>query len=141
MVAASALRVMIVDDDEMMRKLMRRTLERMGFTQIYAAKDGAEGLELARSQNPDVIVSDYDMPNMHGLQFLKAIRDDPALAKTAFVMLSGVANDAVTQKAGELGANSIITKPFLADDLKRRLDALVQETTGSGIDWQTPQHA
>ncbi len=62
MVAASALRVMIVDDDDGMRKLMRRTLERMGFSQIYTAKDGSEGLQLARSQTPDVIVSDYDMP-------------------------------------------------------------------------------
>ncbi|MDP8913446.1 MAG: response regulator [Pseudomonadota bacterium] len=136
MVAASALRVMIVDDDEGMRTLMRRTLERMGFSQIYTAKDGSEGLELARSQRPDVIVSDYDMPNMHGLQFLKAVREEPALAKTAFVMLSGVANDRVIERAGELGANSIITKPFLAADLKHRLEALVHELTGSRIEWE-----
>ena len=141
MVAASALRVMIVDDDEAMRKLMRRTLERMGFSQIYTAKDGAEGLELARYQKPDVIVSDYDMPNMHGLQFLKAVREEPALVKTAFVMLSGVANDQVTERAGELGANSIITKPFLAADLKCRLEALVHELTGSRIEWESPTRA
>ena len=141
MVAASALRVMIVDDDEGMRKLMRRTLERMGFSQIYTAKDGSEGLELARSQKPDVIVSDYDMPNMHGLQFLKAVRDEPALAKTAFVMLSGVANDEVKDKADELGANSILTKPFLAADLKRRLEALVHDLTGSKIEWELPNRA
>ncbi len=135
MVAVSALRVMIVDDDEEMRKLMRRTLERMGFTQIYTAKDGSEGLDLARSQHPDLIVSDYDMPERHGLQFLKAVRDDPAMASIAFVMLSGVANDAVTQKARELGVNSIITKPFFADDLKQRLGAVIHELTGSRIEW------
>ena len=141
MVAASALRVMIVDDDNGMRTLMRRTLERMGFSQIYTAKDGAEGLQLARSQRPDVIVSDYDMPNMHGLQFLKAVRDEPALAKTAFVMLSGVANDRVIERAGELGANSVIAKPFLAADLKQRLEALVHELTGSRIEWEVPKRA
>jgi two-component system chemotaxis response regulator CheY len=139
MVAASALRVMVVDDDEGMRKLMRRTLERMGFSQIYTAKDGSEGLQLARSQMPHVIVSDYDMPNMHGLQFLKAVREEPGLAETAFVMLSGVANDQVREKAGELGANSIITKPFLAADLKQRLEALVHELTGSRIEWDPQQ--
>jgi two-component system, chemotaxis family, chemotaxis protein CheY len=141
MVAASALRVMIVDDDEGMRTLMRRTLERMGFSQIYSARDGSEGLELARSQRPDVIVSDYDMPNMHGLQFLKAVREEPALAKTAFVMLSGVANDRVIERAGELGANSIITKPFSAADLKHRLETLVHELTGSRIQWELPKRA
>jgi two-component system chemotaxis response regulator CheY len=141
MVAASALRVMIVDDDDGMRKLMRRTLERMGFSQIYTAKDGLEGLQLARSQRPDVIVSDYDMPNMHGLQFLKAVRDEPELGKTAFVMLSGVANDKVIERAGELGANSIIAKPFLAADLKQRLEALIHEQTGSEIEWELPKQA
>ena len=141
MVAASALRVMVVDDDEGMRKLLRRTLERMGISQIYTAKDGSEGLELARSQMPHVIVSDYDMPNMHGLQFLKAVREEPALADTAFVMLSGVANDRVVEKAGELGANSIITKPVLAADLKQRLETLVHELTGSSTEWDPPKRA
>ena len=141
MVAASALRVMIVDDDNGMRTLMRRTLERMGFSQIYTAKDGSEGLQLARSQRPDIILSDYDMPNMHGLQFLKAVRDEPGLAKTAFVMLSGVANDRVIERAGELGANSVIAKPFLAADLKQRLEALVHELTGSRIEWEVPKRA
>lgn len=141
MVAASALRVMIVDDDETMRKLMRRTLERMGFSQIYSAKNGSEGLELARSQNPDVIVSDYDMPSQHGLQLLKAVREDPTLASTAFVMLSGVANGAVTEKARELGANGILTKPFFPEDLKHRLEAVVQEVTGARIDWKAAKEA
>ena len=99
MVAASALRVMIVDDDEVMRTLMRRLLQRMGFSQICTAKDGSEGLELARSQCPDVIISDYDMPNMQGLQFLKAIRDEPALAKNAFIMLSGSTNKLLSYKS------------------------------------------
>lgn len=135
MVAPSDLRVMIVDDEEVMRKLMRRTLERMGFAQIYSAKDGVEGLELAKSQRPDVIVSDYDMPNMHGLQLLKAVREEPSLDETAFVMLSGVANDTVTDRARELGANSIIMKPFLSADLKRQLETLVKEVKGSAIDW------
>ncbi len=135
MVAASALRVVIVDDEEVMRTLLRRILERMGFSQIYTAKDGSEALELARSKRPDVIISDYDMPNMDGLQFLKAVREEPALAKTAFVMLSGSGNTRVRQRAGELGANSIILKPVFPADLKDKLGALVHELTGSTIEW------
>ncbi len=136
MVAVSALRVVIVDDDEIMRTLMRRTLERMGFSQIYTSKDGDEGLELAQSQRPDVIISDYDMPKANGLQFLKAVREEPALAKTAFVMLSGSTNSVVRQRAEELGANTIIIKPVFPADLQDKLGALVQELTGSTIEWK-----
>ena len=135
MVPVSDIRMLIVDDDPLMRDLLRRSLERMGFAQIYAAPDGAEALPLAQSQRPDVIVSDYEMPTMHGLQLLKAIRQDPELEKTGFIMLSGAANDAVANKAGELGANAFITKPFMADDLKQRIDAVFRETTGAAIDW------
>jgi two-component system, chemotaxis family, chemotaxis protein CheY len=135
MAAASALRVVIVDDEEVMRTLMRRTLERMGFSQIYTAEDGSEGLELAWSRRPDVIIADYAMPNMNGLEFLKAVREEPAFAKTAFVMLTGSANSVVRQRAGELGANSVIMKPVFPADLKDKLEALVDELTGSRIEW------
>jgi two-component system chemotaxis response regulator CheY len=127
---------MIVDDDPEMRQLVRRALERMGFTQIYTAKDGAEALPLALSQHPDLIIADYDMPMMHGLQFLKAVRQDPALEKTAFIMLSGVANEDVISKASELGANAFIAKPVSPAELKQRIGALHRELTGSDIAWQ-----
>jgi two-component system chemotaxis response regulator CheY len=135
MVAASAIRVMIVDDDAGMRQLVRRALERMGFTQIYTAKDGAEALPLALSQHPDLIIADYDMPTMHGLQFLKAVRQDPALEKTGFILLSGVANEDVVAKAEELGANAFIPKPVSPAELKLRIDGLFVALTGSGLDW------
>lgn len=141
MVAASALRVVIVDDEEMMCTLMYRTLERMGFSQIYTAKDGLEGLELAWSQRPDVIIADYAMPHMDGLEFLKAVREETAFEKTPFVMLSGSANSMVRQKAEELGANSIIMKPVFPADLKEKLGALVHELTGSTIEWKPSRQA
>ncbi len=136
MVAASALKVMIVDDEEVMRTLMRRTLDRMGISQIYTADDGSEGLELAWSRRPDVIIADYAMPNMDGLELLKAVREEPTFAKTAFIMLTGSANGVVRQRAGELGANSIIMKPVFPADLKDKLGTLVYELTGARIDWK-----
>jgi two-component system chemotaxis response regulator CheY len=76
------------------------------------------------------------MPKMHGLQFLKAVRQDSALDKTGFIMLSGAANEAVVDKADELGVNSFILKPFFPEDLKRRIETLFRELTGSDIDWR-----
>jgi two-component system, chemotaxis family, chemotaxis protein CheY len=136
MVSASAIRVMIVDDDATMRQLVRRALERMGFTQIYAAKDGAEALPLARSQQPDLIIADYDMPTMHGLQFLKAVRQEEGLEKTCFIMLSGVANEDVVARAEELGADSFLRKPVSPAELKQRIEAMYRALTGDVIEWQ-----
>ena len=136
MVPAAEIRVMIVDDDAAMRQLVRRALERMGFTQIYTANDGAEALPLALSQHPDLVIADYDMPTMHGLQFLKAVRQDPALEKTLFIMLSGVANDEVVEKATELGADAFIAKPVSPDELKQRIGALYRDRSGSEIEWK-----
>ena len=135
MASAADIRVMIVDDDAEMRQLIRRMLERMGFTQIYAAKDGAEGLPLALSQHPDLIIADYEMPTMHGLQLLKAVRQEPALERTAFIMLSGVANEDVVRKADELGADSFLAKPVTPAELKAKVNDLFRAVTGTGIDW------
>jgi two-component system chemotaxis response regulator CheY len=133
MMPASAVRVMIVDDESIMRTLTRRMLERMGFTEIYSAKNGAEALPLALSQRPDLIIADYDMPTMHGLQFLKAIRQDPELEKTRFILLSGVANREVVQKAMELGADACVAKPIAPAELARRIDDVLRRQTGTGI--------
>jgi two-component system chemotaxis response regulator CheY len=129
------MRVLVVDDDETMRALMRRTLERLGFDQIYLAKDGAAALELAKSQLPDVIIADYDMPVMHGLQLLKAVRLDPTLASCGVIMLSGIANEEVVNRAHDLGAASFMMKPFCRDDLKQRIETLVYDLSGARIAW------
>jgi two-component system chemotaxis response regulator CheY len=134
----SAIRVLVVDDDETMRALMRRTLERLGVTQIYAAKDGVDALALAKSQLPDVIVADYDMPVMHGLQLLKAVRLDPSLAACGVIMLSGTANAEVVARARDLGAASFMMKPFCRDDLQRQIETIVQELSGVRIAWARP---
>jgi two-component system chemotaxis response regulator CheY len=132
---ASAIRVLVVDDDEGMRALMRRTLERLGVNQIYAAKDGVEALVLAKSQLPDVIIADYDMPVMHGLQLLKAVRLDPELAACGVIMLSGIANAEVVTRARDLGAASFMMKPFCRDDLQKQIDTVVHELSGARIVW------
>ena len=135
MVPPTDIREMIVDDDAEMRQLVRRMLERMGFAQIYVAKDGAEALPLAQSQQPDLIIADYDMPDVHGLQLLKGIRQDPTLETTAFIMLSGIANLDVVRKAEELGADIFIAKPVTPAELKERIDGLFRARTGQGIAW------
>ena len=135
MVAASAIRVLVVDDDPAMRSLTRRSLQHVGFRHIVDAKDPVRALPIARAERVHLIISDYDMPRMNGLQFVAAVRQDPGLAKVAFILLSGVADGATVRKAGELGVNSFIRKPFSIADLQQRLDAVFHQLTGSRVEF------
>ena len=85
-------------------------------------------------------IADYAMPNMDGIELLKAVREEPGFAKTAFIMLTGSASKMIRQTAEELGVNSIILKPVFQADLKEKLGALVHELTGSTIEWEPSLH-
>jgi two-component system, chemotaxis family, chemotaxis protein CheY len=134
MVQASAVRLLVVDDDYMMRDLVRRSLERLGYSHIFDAKDGLEGLTIARERLPHIIISDYSMPRMDGIELIEAIRADPVLGKVGFVLLSGVADEATVRRAFELGVNSYIVKPFSMADLRSRMEAVFEQISGSTLD-------
>jgi two-component system, chemotaxis family, chemotaxis protein CheY len=133
MIEASAIRIMIVDDKSMMRTLTRRSLERIGFTQIFEAANPVEALPIARANRVHLVISDYNMPMMNGIEFIETIRQDPLLAKIGFIMLSGSGDSDVVKKAEELGASSYIMKPFSLVDLKDRLEDLFGKLVGSKV--------
>ena len=136
MIAASTIRVMIVDDKSMMRSLTRRCLERMGFTQIFEAADPLEALPIARANRIHLIISDYNMPGMDGLEFLQTVRNDALLSKVAFFMLSGSGDDALVRKSLKDGASGYIMKPFSMVDLQERLEALFGQLIGSRVNFR-----
>jgi two-component system, chemotaxis family, chemotaxis protein CheY len=134
-IPASSVRVMIVDDEPAMRRLTRRSLQHVGIREVFEASDGDEALELVRLNRVHIIVADYQMPNMNGLQLLQNLRTDSKLAKVGFILLSGVADAAVARRAEQLGADGFIMKPFSLADLQQRLDALFRRLTGRNIAW------
>ena len=134
-VTPDALKVLIVDDDELMRRLVRRALVGFGFTQISVAENGAEGLAAAEREAPDIIISDYNMPGMHGLELVDAIRGNEALDQTAIIMLSAADDHAVIESAQNLGADTFVIKPFERDDLKRLIGTLYQRFNCARIAW------
>lgn len=104
--------VLIVDDEPFIRKLIATTLEDVaGFTLAEAA-DGAEALEVARRQAPQLVFLDIDMPRMDGFEACRALRTDPATAHATIVMLTAAVGDAAEQEAEDAGADLFITKPF-----------------------------
>ena len=134
-VSASALRVLIVDDEATMRTFMRRVLQHLGVTRVEEARDGAEALAIARARDVDLIISDYDMPRMDGLALAAALREDPRFARVGFILISGVVGVAVVSKAAELGVHSFLRKPFSAHDLQQRIDAVLSRLTAAA-DWR-----
>ena len=115
--AATARTVLVVDDDPVMRSMMERMLTRDGY-RVVLAPTGAAGLELARSERPDVITLDVVMPQLDGWAVLTALKGDPALAEIPVVMLTVVDDKSVGLA---LGAAEFLTKPVDRAQLKRVL--------------------
>ena len=122
MPAASAIKVMVVDDQTSMRAMIRRTLQDLGFRDVRDKADAAEALEDVRANRVHLIISDYNMPDMDGLQFLQEVRKDAVIGKTVFIMLTASAEKEIVQKAAEMGVNNYVVKPFTPAALKEKIE-------------------
>jgi PleD family two-component response regulator len=119
-------KILIVDDQEIMRALAVRTLRHIGFPNACEAANGADGLAAALAWRPDIIISDYDMPEMDGLSLLEKVRGSSGIAETGFILLSGASDGVVVKKACDLGVSDFIVKPFELADFRRRVERLAQ---------------
>ncbi len=127
MPAAAAIKVMVVDDQTSMRAMIRRTLQDLGFKDIRDKAGPVEALGAIRSDRVHLIISDFNMPDMDGLQFLEEVRKDPVIGKTVFIMLTGSADREIVQKAAALGVNNYVVKPFSATALKEKIERVFGE--------------
>ena len=103
--------VLVVDDDPVIVRLLQVNFELEGI-QVTVAVDGEEGLQMAKANPPDVIISDIMMPKLNGLELLAALHALPALAGIPIILLSAKAQAADVQRGMELGADDYVTKPF-----------------------------
>ena len=127
MPAASAIKVMVVDDQTSMRAMIRRTLQDLGFRDVRDKPSATEALPAVQQDRVHLIISDYNMPEMDGLEFLKAVRSDPVIGKTVFIMLTGSSEKSVVQKAAELGVSNYVVKPFAPAALKEKIERVFGE--------------
>lgn len=124
MPAASQIKVLVVDDQLTIRSLARSTLQQIGIVDISDAADGEEGFKALVSKPAHLVISDYNMPKMDGLNLLRTIRAHPPTANTAFIMLTGRADKELVQRAVQFGVNNYLVKPFTAADLKGKIEAV-----------------
>lgn len=115
--------VLIVDDSRAMRMIVKKTLREAGYDDldIVEAEDGQKGLDAVRESEPDIILSDWNMPNMNGPQFLESLREEGF--ETLFGFVTTEATTEQRNKAMEAGARFLIAKPFTADSFSAALDA------------------
>ena len=117
------LTVLVIDDDPVIVKLLRVNFELEGFN-VISAGDGREGVEMARAERPDVVVSDIMMPVMNGLELVSTLKSDPDTADLPVLLLSAKAQMADVQRGFELGADDYVTKPFDPIELIDKVTAL-----------------
>ena len=122
-----AMKILIVDDFPTMRRIIKNLLKDLGFENVDEAEDGAMGLEKLRNGNFDFVVSDWNMPNMDGLEMLKAIRADPNLGKLPVLMVTAEAKKENIIAAAQAGANGYVVKPFTAATLEEKLNKIFEK--------------
>lgn len=118
--------VLIVDDSAAIRKILHRVLlqAEIPLGQVYEAGDGAAALHELKRANVGLILSDINMPEMDGLQFLEAVKGDQALRSIPFILITTEGGSEKVMKAVALGAHGYVRKPFTADQIRAKLAGL-----------------
>jgi two-component system chemotaxis response regulator CheY len=118
--------VLVVDDYKTMIRIIRNLLRQIGFQDVDDAADGTEALAKLRSKKYGLIISDWNMEPMTGYELLKQVRADPALADTPFIMVTAEAKSENVVAAKNAGVSNYIVKPFNAQTLKGKIEAIYQ---------------
>jgi two-component system, chemotaxis family, chemotaxis protein CheY len=117
--------LLLVDDSKTMRLLVQRAIRQAGYRglTVCEAENGADALEKLKSVKPRLILSDWNMPEMSGIEFLKKVRSDNN--KTPFGFITSEASKEIKDLAMSSGANFLITKPFNTEDVQDVLDPIL----------------
>ena len=118
--------VLIVDDSAAIRKILQRVLAQtdVPINRILEAGDGKEALDLLKTEKVNLVLSDINMPNMDGLQFLTEVRANEGLKDLPVLMITTEGSQAKVMEAAQLGATGYVRKPFTAEQIKEKLAAI-----------------
>jgi two-component system chemotaxis response regulator CheY len=122
------IRIMIVDDFAGMRTILKHTLHLLGFHNVHEARGGHDALMRLKQEPCELIISDWSMPNMSGLEFLSALKEDAQLSNVPFLMMTAKSERENVIEAAHAGVTHYMIKPFSAEALQKKLDTIL----GSG---------
>ncbi|GGB52550.1 response regulator [Roseibium aquae] len=119
--------VLVVDDYKTMIRIIRNLLKQLGFEDIDDAADGTEALEKMKQRRYGLVISDWNMEPMTGYELLKQVRADSGLSKTPFIMVTAESKTENVIAAKKAGVNNYIVKPFNAQTLKGKIEAVFSD--------------
>lgn len=120
------MKILVVDDFSTMRRIIKNLLRDLGFNNTAEADDGNTALPMLQNGNFDLLVTDWNMPGMQGIDLLKAVRSDPKLAKLPVLMVTAESKRDQIVEAAQAGVNGYIVKPFTAITLKEKLEKIFE---------------
>ncbi len=121
------MKIMVVDDFSTMRRIVKNILKQLGYDNIEEAEDGAQALAKLKKGGFGFMVSDWNMPNMDGLELLKAVRKDPELKDLPVLMVTAEAEKNMVVTAIQAGVNNYVVKPFTAEVFKEKMDRIFEK--------------
>lgn len=119
------LRIMVVDDMSTSRGLITQALDAMGIRQVGYASDGPGALQILDKSPVHLVISDFNMPGMNGLQLLQALRTNAKTKGLGFILITGRADKEIIDTGRKLGMNNFLKKPFTPQDLRTCIEAVV----------------
>jgi two-component system chemotaxis response regulator CheY len=122
---AAALKVLVVDDQFSVRQMTRLALEKIGVRLIHEAENGQEAFTIAQAQPLDLIISDFNMPEMDGIGLLRAVRGHQSIRKLPFILITGRGDRELVVKAAQAGVNNYVVKPFDEATLRQKMEAVL----------------
>ena len=127
------LKFLVVDDFSTMRRIVKNLLNDLGYQNVVEADDGNTALPILQQGDIDCLITDWNMPGMHGLELLKAVRSDAKLAKLPVLMLTAEAKREQIVEAAQAGVSGYVIKPFTAEILKEKLEKILGVAVGPSV--------
>ena len=118
--------ILIVDDTTVLRNIMKMQLQRMGFSLIHEAPDGSAAMKILHARKIDLVISDWNMPVMNGVELLRKIRASEVFKDIPFIMVTAEATEARLSMALQLKVDELILKPFTLEILERKIIRVIQ---------------
>jgi two-component system chemotaxis response regulator CheY len=121
-----AMKILIVDDSITIRRIITNALKTIGFPETIEAVDGKDALEKLSGGNVDFIITDWNMPQMNGLDFIKEVRANPVYSSMPILMITTHGSEQDVIEALKAKVNSYIVKPFTPQELKEKIEGILK---------------